>query len=129
MSKLKCNFCGSGTYFFALSLFFWLCRRFIPEAWSACSVTCGMGIQVRLVKCQVLLSFSQSLADLPIDECEGSKPTSERACYGGPCNEETGEYGPEEMALLDGGSQDFDELFDWEAEGFTECSESCGGGE
>uniref|UniRef100_A0A8D2LH55 ADAMTS like 1 n=1 Tax=Varanus komodoensis TaxID=61221 RepID=A0A8D2LH55_VARKO len=101
---------------------------FIPEAWSACSVTCGVGIQVRLVKCQVLLSFSQSVADLPIDECEGPKPASERACYGGPCNGDTGEYSPEEIDLLYGGSQDFDELYDWEYEGFTECSESCGGG-
>ncbi|KAF7244551.1 ADAMTS-like protein 1 [Varanus komodoensis] len=105
-----------------------LFERFIPEAWSACSVTCGVGIQVRLVKCQVLLSFSQSVADLPIDECEGPKPASERACYGGPCNGDTGEYSPEEIDLLYGGSQDFDELYDWEYEGFTECSESCGGG-
>ncbi|XP_058024805.1 ADAMTS-like protein 1 isoform X2 [Ahaetulla prasina] len=97
---------------------------FIPEDWSACSVTCGVGVQVRLVKCQVLLSFSQSVADLPIDECEGPKPVSERACYGGPCNGETGE----EPDLLFRGSQDFDELYDWEYEGFTECSEACGGG-
>ncbi|XP_013912159.1 PREDICTED: ADAMTS-like protein 1, partial [Thamnophis sirtalis] len=97
---------------------------FIPEDWSACSVTCGVGVQVRLVKCQVLLSFSQSVADLPIDECEGPKPVSERACYGGPCNGETGE----ETDLLFRGSQNFDELYDWEYEGFTECSEACGGG-
>ncbi|XP_070598626.1 ADAMTS-like protein 1 isoform X1 [Erythrolamprus reginae] len=97
---------------------------FIPEDWSACSVTCGVGIQMRLVKCQVLLAFSQSVADLPIDECEGPKPMSERACYGGPCNGETGE----ETDLLFRGSQDFDELYDWEYEGFTECSEACGGG-
>lgn len=92
-------------------------------------MTCGVGIQVRLVKCQVLLSFSQSVADLPTDECEGPKPASERACYGGPCNGETGEYSLEETGLFYGGSQDFDELYDWEYEGFTECSESCGGGE
>nr|XP_034953253.1 ADAMTS-like protein 1 isoform X1 [Zootoca vivipara] len=101
---------------------------FIPETWSACSVTCGVGIQVRLVKCQVLLSFSQSVADLPIDECEGPKPASERACYGGPCNGETSEYSPEGADVFYGGSQDFDELHDWEYEGFTECSESCAGG-
>lgn len=100
-------------------------HRFIPEDWSACSVTCGAGVQVRLVKCQVLLSFSQSVADLPIDECEGPKPVSERACYGGPCNGETAE----EADLIFRGSQDFDELYDWEYEGFTECSEACGGGE
>ncbi|XP_010288647.1 PREDICTED: ADAMTS-like protein 1, partial [Phaethon lepturus] len=101
---------------------------FIPEAWSTCSVTCGVGSQVRLVKCQVLLSFSQSVADLPIDECEGPKPVSQRACYSGPCSGEGTEYTPEETELLYGSLQEFDELYDWEYEGFTECSESCGGG-
>nr|XP_042706475.1 ADAMTS-like protein 1 isoform X4 [Chrysemys picta bellii] len=101
---------------------------FIPEAWSACSVTCGVGSQVRPVKCQVLLSFSQSVADLPIDECEGPKPASQRACYSGPCSGEAAESNPEETELIYGGLQDFDELYDWEYEGFTECSESCGGG-
>lgn len=98
--------------------------RFIPEAWSACTVTCGVGTQVRIVKCQVLLSFSQSVADLPVDECEGPKPASQRACYAGPCNGELPEPHPGET----GGLQDFDELYDWEYEGFTKCSESCGGG-
>lgn len=98
--------------------------RFIPEAWSACTVTCGVGTQVRRVKCQVLLSFSQSVADLPVDECEGPKPASQRACYAGPCNGEVPEFNPEETD----GLQDFDELYDWEYEGFTKCSESCGGG-
>ncbi|NXD05540.1 ATL1 protein, partial [Certhia familiaris] len=101
---------------------------FIPEAWSTCSVTCGVGSQMRLVKCQVLLSFSQSVADLPIDECEGPKPVSQRACYSGPCSGEATEYTPEETQLLYGSLQEFDELYDWEYEGFTECSESCGGG-
>lgn len=112
--------------YFALSLAY---HRFIPEAWSACSVTCGVGSQVRPVKCQVLLSFSQSVADLPIDECEGPKPASQRACYSGPCSGEAAESNPEETELIYGGLQDFDELYDWEYEGFTECSESCGGGE
>ncbi|XP_037653497.1 ADAMTS-like protein 1 isoform X3 [Choloepus didactylus] len=101
---------------------------FIPEAWSACTVTCGMGTQVRIVRCQVLLSFSQSVADLPVDECEGPKPASQRACYAGPCNGEIPELNPEEADGLLGGLQDFDELYDWEYEGFTKCSESCGGG-
>lgn len=102
--------------------------RFIPEAWSACTVTCGVGTQVRIVKCQVLLSFSQSVADLPVDECEGPKPASQRACYAGPCNGEVPESHPGETDGLVGGLQDFDELYDWEYEGFTKCSESCGGG-
>ncbi|XP_054545120.1 ADAMTS-like protein 1 isoform X2 [Talpa occidentalis] len=101
---------------------------FIPEAWSACTVTCGVGTQVRIVRCQVLLSFSQSVADLPVDECEGPKPASQRACYAGPCNGDTPEFNPEETDGLFGGLQDFDELYDWEYEGFTKCSESCGGG-
>lgn len=98
--------------------------RFVPEAWSACTVTCGVGTQVRRVKCQVLLSFSQSVADLPVDECEGPKPASQRACYAGPCNGEVPEFHPEETA----GLQEVDQLYDWEYEGFTRCSESCGGG-
>ncbi|KAM8800765.1 ADAMTS-like protein 1 isoform 1-T1 [Rhynchonycteris naso] len=101
---------------------------FIPEAWSACTVTCGVGTQVRIVKCQVLLSFSQSVADLPVDECEGPKPASQRACYAGPCNGEVPELNQGETDGLLGGLQDFDELYDWEYEGFTKCSESCGGG-
>ncbi|KAM8792571.1 ADAMTS-like protein 1 [Eudromia elegans] len=83
---------------------------------------------MRLVKCQVLLSFSQSVADLPIDECEGPKPVSQRACYSGPCSGEATEYNPEESDLVYGGLQEFEELYDWEYEGFTQCSESCGGG-
>lgn len=83
---------------------------------------------MRLVKCQVLLSFSQSVADLPMDECEGPKPVSHRACYSGPCSGEAAEHTPEETQLLHGSLQEFDELYDWEYEGFTECSESCGGG-
>lgn len=81
-----------------------------------------------MVRCQVLLSFSQSVADLPVDECEGPKPASQRACYAGPCNGEGPELTPEETDGLFGGLQDFDELYDWEYEGFTKCSESCGGG-
>ena len=102
--------------------------RFIPEAWSACTVTCGVGTQVRIVRCQVLLSFSQSVADLPVDECEGPKPASQRPCYAGPCHGETPEFNLEETDGLLGGLQDFDQLYDWEYEGFTKCSESCGGG-
>nr|XP_042127313.1 ADAMTS-like protein 1 isoform X2 [Peromyscus maniculatus bairdii] len=101
---------------------------FIPEAWSACTVTCGVGTQMRVVRCQVLLSFSQSVADLPVDECEGPKPASQRACYAGPCNGEIAEFHPDNADGLLGDLQDLDELYDWEYEGFTKCSESCGGG-
>ncbi|XP_078386622.1 ADAMTS-like protein 1 isoform X2 [Cetorhinus maximus] len=101
---------------------------FIPQPWSPCSETCGAGKQSRKVKCQVLLSFSQSVEDLPDDECEGTKPLTERACYTGPCSGETVEYDLEEADLLYTNLKDFDELYDWDYEGFTECSELCAGG-
>ncbi|XP_007890785.2 ADAMTS-like protein 1 [Callorhinchus milii] len=101
---------------------------FIPEPWLPCSTTCGAGTQTRKVKCQVLLSFSQSVEDLPDDECDGNRPQTERACYTGPCGGETVEYDLAETDLLYTALQDFDELYDWEYKGFTECSESCAGG-
>lgn len=76
----------------------------------------------------MLLSFSQSVADLPADECEGPKPASQRACYAGRCQGDAPELNPEETDGLFGVLQDLDELYDWEYEGFTTCSESCGGG-
>ncbi|CAB1351344.1 unnamed protein product [Coregonus sp. 'balchen'] len=83
--------------------------------------TCGAGTQRRAVKCQILLSFSQSVTDLPDDECEGPKPPESQPCYRTPC---PGLEGQEE----EDGSPQKEELHDWEYEGFTECSESCGGG-
>ncbi|XP_069781445.1 ADAMTS-like protein 1 [Narcine bancroftii] len=93
--------------------------RFIPGPWSLCSATCGAGTQIRKVKCQVLLSFSQSVEDLPDDECEGTKPQTEQGCYSGPCNSEMGDYDR---------AENLNELHAWEYKGFTECSESCAGG-
>ncbi|KAE8632724.1 hypothetical protein XENTR_v10001652 [Xenopus tropicalis] len=101
---------------------------FIPEPWSPCSVSCGVGIQHRTVKCQVLLTFAQTIADLPLEECEGTKPATQQTCYSGPCNGEAMDYNPDEDELSYGGLKDIEELYDWEYEGFTECSESCGGG-
>ncbi|XP_059211073.1 ADAMTS-like protein 1 isoform X1 [Centropristis striata] len=108
---------------------------FIPGPWQPCSRTCGAGTQRRAVKCQVLLSFSQSVADLPDDECEGVKPAPSQPCYRTPCSgvlgqgkEKSEKKGEEEEEEEEGETPEREELHDWEYEGFTECSESCGGG-
>ncbi|KAM9424342.1 ADAMTS-like protein 1 [Pholidichthys leucotaenia] len=104
---------------------------FIPGPWQPCSRTCGAGIQKRTIKCQVLLSFSQTVADLPDDECEGQRPAKSQPCYQAPCSEVPGEEGEneeEEVEEEEEKAPKREELHDWEYEGFTECSESCGGG-
>ncbi|XP_044196701.1 ADAMTS-like protein 1 isoform X1 [Thunnus albacares] len=101
---------------------------FIPGRWQPCSRTCGAGTQHRTVKCQVLLSFSQTVADLPDDECEGVKPAASQPCYRTPCSEVSGQRGEGEEEEEEGKEPQKEELHDWEYEGFTECSESCGGG-
>ncbi|KAM8747989.1 ADAMTS-like protein 1 isoform 2-T3 [Acanthopagrus schlegelii] len=106
---------------------------FIPGPWQTCSRTCGAGIQQRTVKCQVLLSFSQTVADLPDDECEGVKPATSQPCYRTPCSgvsgkEKESEKEEEEEEEEEETTPEREELHDWEYEGFTECSESCGGG-
>ncbi|XP_029932614.1 ADAMTS-like protein 1 isoform X2 [Myripristis murdjan] len=101
---------------------------FIPGPWQPCSRTCGAGIQQRAVKCQVLLSFSQTVADLPDDECEGVKPATSQPCYRTPCSGVEGQGRADEQEEEEGNPPQREELHDWEYEGFTECSESCGGG-
>ncbi|XP_077445065.1 ADAMTS-like protein 1 isoform X1 [Stigmatopora argus] len=94
--------------------------NFIPDPWQPCSRTCGAGTRRRAVKCQVLLAFSQTVADLPDDECKGVKPAANQPCYGMPCQK-----------LEDDEDQDAEEeeaQHEWEYDGFTECSKSCGGG-
>lgn len=99
--------------------------RFIPGPWTACSVSCGLGIQRRLVKCKVLLSFTQTEVELPIEECDEEKPPSQRACDSGPCSES-----PDSLTWPLG-SQEIPEQhgYDWEYMGFTACSASCAAGE
>ncbi|XP_035235603.1 A disintegrin and metalloproteinase with thrombospondin motifs 3 [Anguilla anguilla] len=45
-------------------------------AWSECSVTCGEGVEERLVTCRIG------------DQCSGEKPESSRPCRPGPCHDE-----------------------------------------
>ncbi|KAM5170849.1 ADAMTS-like protein 3 [Mantella aurantiaca] len=97
---------------------------FIPEAWSPCSVSCGRGMQVREIKCRILLTFTQTELELPEEECEDEKPVMERSCYMPPC------YGDASVLVseLPSEGEDSAEIYDWEYIGFTPCSSSCSGG-
>ncbi|XP_074090087.1 ADAMTS-like protein 3 isoform X2 [Macrotis lagotis] len=97
---------------------------FIPEAWSACSTTCGPGIQVREVKCRVLLTFTQTETELPEEECESPKPSTERPCLLEACEEV-----PVARGLDFSRHEKYSEMiYDWEYVGFTPCSATCLGG-
>ncbi|XP_057193723.1 ADAMTS-like protein 1 isoform X2 [Triplophysa rosa] len=95
---------------------------FIRGAWFPCSRSCGAGTQRRTVKCQMMLSFSQTIEDLPDDECEGQKPPESQPCYRTPCPGGRAE----EIEITP--TSEREELHDWEYEGFTECSATCAGG-
>ncbi|KAG7254485.1 hypothetical protein CRUP_008104, partial [Coryphaenoides rupestris] len=67
-----------------------------------------------------------AVAELPLDECQGSKPPGSRPCYRAPC---PGGVGPQGGTEAEGDEEEEarEELHDWEYDGFSECSESCGG--
>ncbi|XP_053449589.1 ADAMTS-like protein 3 isoform X3 [Nycticebus coucang] len=96
---------------------------FIPEPWSACSTTCGPGIQVREVKCRVLLTFMQTETELPEEECEGPTLPTERPCLLEVCDESLGS-----QELDSPLHEDSEVTYDWEYAGFTPCTATCLGG-
>lgn len=94
---------------------------FIPGPWTACSVSCGLGVQRRQVKCKVLLSFTQTEVDLPDEECDEEKPPLQQVCDSGPCSESPDSpRWPQEIPEQHG--------YAWEHMGFTACSASCAAG-
>lgn len=99
-------------------------HRFIPEAWSPCSVTCGRGMQVREIKCRILLTFTQTELELPDEECEDEKPALERTCHMPSCHGDTTALASELLPEWEYST----EIYDWEYIGFTPCSSSCSGG-
>ncbi|XP_048224838.1 ADAMTS-like protein 3 isoform X2 [Perognathus longimembris pacificus] len=95
---------------------------FIPDPWSECSATCGPGVQVREVKCRVLLTFTQAETELPEEECEGPRLPTERPCLLRVC-------GPGPAALTPGVAlRDGETTYGWEYAGFTPCTATCLGG-
>ncbi|KAB0369057.1 hypothetical protein FD755_019062, partial [Muntiacus reevesi] len=98
--------------------------QFVPEPWSPCSATCGLGVQVREVKCRVLLTFTQTETELPEEECEGPRLPTERPCLLQPCDESPATR--ELAASLQ--EQDSETTYDWEYAGFTPCTATCLGG-
>ncbi|XP_045680952.1 ADAMTS-like protein 3 isoform X1 [Phyllostomus hastatus] len=97
---------------------------FIAEPWSACSATCGPGVQVREVKCRVLLTFTQAETELPEEECEGPRPPAQRPCLLQACEDGPPALAPDaSLPETDG-----ETTYHWEYAGFTPCTATCLGG-
>ena len=63
-------------------------------AWSACSVSCGYGVETRPVSCRPAGS-----------RCEGERPLTSRHCRG-PCTSSSGQHGAGWVRLEDGATRD-----------------------
>nr|XP_028561741.1 ADAMTS-like protein 3 [Podarcis muralis] len=97
---------------------------FIPEPWSPCSASCGRGVQTRDVKCRIYLAFTQTEVELPDEECEDTKPVTERSCHLESCDGDPVPFVPEPPPSEDAA----DVVYGWEYIGFTPCSATCTGG-
>ncbi|XP_060035494.1 ADAMTS-like protein 3 isoform X2 [Erinaceus europaeus] len=96
---------------------------FVPEPWSACSSTCGPGIQVRAVHCLAQLNFTRAEAELPTEECQGPAPPTQRPCLLRACRQSPSTLEPPRPTH--GHSR---ATYGWEYAGFTPCSTTCLGG-
>ncbi|CAI4228533.1 unnamed protein product [Auanema sp. JU1783] len=92
--------------------------RIIPGPWSACSATCGPGVESRAAECMALHPITANLIKLPMSECASLtqpllfQPCEVRAC---PLQEDS-------KVMTDTSP------FKWEHGEWTQCSASCLGG-
>ncbi|KAK3562516.1 hypothetical protein QTP86_034766 [Hemibagrus guttatus] len=94
---------------------------FIPGPWSPCSVSCGLGVQKRTVKCRVFLTFTQTEVDLPDEECGEDKPLPQRSCTLEACSKLPDHPQHQQKNQTKSSKKNYF----WEYRGFTTCSVSC----